>query len=99
MYVDPTDVLQNLSDLRVCLGISLLLCQSMHVTPPRAVGSLRMLLNGSSAYCQHRRIRMAAELLRRQNSVEPVKAAKHLLPIWRQLTVLTGDSPPNAEAR
>ena len=69
----------------------------MYAAPPRVVGPLGMLLDGSRTHSQQRWVWVAVEFFRRQNCVQTVEAAEHLLPVRRELTVLTADGFANAE--
>ena len=99
MDVDPDDVVEDVSDLAICLRVALLLGHPVHVPPPMTVDALRMLLDCPRAYCQHRWVRVDLKFFGGQNCVEPVETAKHLLSIRRKLAVLTAYCLADSEAR
>ena len=89
VHVDPGYPTKQFPDLPVRLLVPFLVTLSVQRAPKGAIGSVEMLLDGSSAHRQYGRVLIANQLLLAQNRIQSVELQNQLILFWRQLLINT----------
>jgi len=95
MQINPNRVVDDLPNLAISIFVSLLFRHPSCRPPVPVHVSLSMFLQRAGSHCQQRRIRVANELLHRQNRVQSVEVLNQKAVVRGQVTVLTRDGVPD----